>query len=137
MPLDQFRLSDTRAWLVYANEDLATAEDLLTLPRRHIRSIVFHSQQAAEKALKAFLTWHDRPFGRVHNLEELGQSCSDIDPTMGELVNRAVALSKYATRFRYPGARREPKAEEARVAAELAREVLSAVTGRLPAEARP
>jgi hypothetical protein len=33
---------------------------------------LFHSQQAAEKALKGFLTWHDVPFRRVHELDQLG-----------------------------------------------------------------
>jgi HEPN domain-containing protein len=32
---------------------------------------VFHAQQAAEEAMKAFVAWHDTPFRKTHNLEEL------------------------------------------------------------------
>jgi HEPN domain-containing protein len=31
---------------------------------------VFHAQRAAEKAMKAFLAWHDVPFRKTHNLED-------------------------------------------------------------------
>ena len=137
MPRDPYRLDDTRTWLDYAKGDLATAEDLLRLPTPHARSVVFHCQQAAERALKASLTWHDRPFGKIHSLEELGESCAGVAPSLGQVVDRAVPLSKYASRFRYPGAPYAPKLQEAERALELAREVMRAVLTRLPDEVQP
>jgi HEPN domain-containing protein len=53
------RAANTRAWLVRALDDLGTARDLLSLPTHRVRGVLFHSQQAAEKALKGFLSWHD------------------------------------------------------------------------------
>ena len=70
------RAANTRAWLVRALDDLGTARDLLALPTPRLRSVVFHCQQAAEKALKSFLTWHDRPFGKTHDLRALGRQCA-------------------------------------------------------------
>lgn len=60
------------------------------------------TQQAAEKALKAFLTWHDRPFGKTHNLVELGGQCVLLDATLEGVLAPAGALTEYAWKFRYP-----------------------------------
>ena len=39
---------------------------------------VFHAQQAAEKSIKGFLSWHDRPFRKTHNLVEIGEQAAAI-----------------------------------------------------------
>lgn len=81
---------------------------------------LFHCQQAAEKALKAFLTFHNQPFRKTHNLEEIGEACLAIDPTLGSAVDEAVPLTEYAWIYRYPGPTASPtreEAEEARSAA--------------------
>lgn len=44
-------------WLRDAEEDLATAQDMLGLPRAQPRPIAFFAQQAAEKALKGAATF--------------------------------------------------------------------------------
>jgi HEPN domain-containing protein len=54
-----------------------------------------------------------------------------------ELMSRADALTKYAWRFRYPGAPYEPTLDEGRTAFNLAREVIDAILDRLPLEVRP
>jgi HEPN domain-containing protein len=64
-----------------AEIDLAADPPLLDDP-------MFHCQQAAEKALKAYLTWHDRPFRRTHDLVELGNQCVEIDHTLDPLLRR-------------------------------------------------
>ncbi len=70
-----------------------------------VEDIVFHCQQAVEKSMKAFLTWHNVPFRKTHSLEELGEQCLRIDESLKELVDRAVPLTDYAWRFRYPARR--------------------------------
>jgi HEPN domain-containing protein len=68
------RLQDVRAWLSKAELDLKAAAHEMSAPAEGLwGDVMFHSQQAAEKALKAFLSWHDVPFRKTHNLEELGQ----------------------------------------------------------------
>ncbi|MCC6590654.1 MAG: HEPN domain-containing protein [Bryobacterales bacterium] len=84
-----------------------------------------------EKALKAFLTRHDVAFRKVHDLEELGKQCPQIDATLGRVTESAAELSVYAARFRYPGAPYLPELEEAQQAIGIAGEVVSAIAHRL------
>jgi HEPN domain-containing protein len=65
------------AWLAKAVDDLECATVLAA--SGHGETALYHCQQAAEKALKAFLTWHDQPFRKTHNLLELGDACAAID----------------------------------------------------------
>lgn len=97
---------------------------------------MFHCQQAAEKAWKAFLFWNDIPFRKTHDLRELGIACASVDPSLAALAEQAEDLTAFAWVFRYPGAPEEPAVEEARDALALAREVFQAVIARLPAEVR-
>ncbi len=98
---------------------------------------MFHCQQAAEKTFKAFLTFHNSPFRKTHNLEEIGEACLKIAPTLKEVVDEAVPLTEYAWAFRYPGDPETPKLEEAQAALALARRVYEAVLKLVPAETYP
>jgi HEPN domain-containing protein len=46
----------------------------------------------AEKALKAFLGWHDRAFARTHNLVALLNLCADVEPEFASLQAAAVEI---------------------------------------------
>ena len=84
-----------------ARGDLRAAEICATeLPA----TALFHCQQAAEKYLKAYLTWHQTAFRKTHELQELAAACALIDPALQSALDPAMALSKYAWQFRYPGA---------------------------------
>ena len=134
---DPVCVEDCRAWLNRAAEDLATARILLRSTPVGIRPILFHCQQAIEKALKAFLTWHDVPFRKTHDLARLGKQCLTIESALEPIVTEAEVLSAYAWRFRYPGAPYEPTLEEAQTAFSLAEETVNAILSRLPAETHP
>jgi HEPN domain-containing protein len=126
-------MEDVRAWLRKAVLDLRAAEHAMSAPEASLRSdVVFHAQQAAEKAFKAFLAWQDVPFRKTHNLEELGRACVTIDATLRAIVDRAAPLTEYAWRFRYPGEPSEPSREEADEALDTARVVLEVLASRLP-----
>lgn len=112
------------------------AEHDLTATPPLVRGAVFHCQQAAEKALKAYLTAQEQPFRKTHDLEELGRTVATRDPSLTDLMDRAADLTPYAWRFRYPGTPVAPTSEEGRDALALAREVYDAVLARLPAEVR-
>lgn len=136
MQHDPARIADTRAWLQKATSDLrAAVHDLEAVPPL-LDAVVFHCQQAVEKAMKGFLAWHDRPFRKTHNLEEIGEACLEFDPSLEPHVDRAVPLTEYAWRFRYPGEPVEPAPEDAREALVVARDVVEALRNRLPEEAR-
>lgn len=113
MPHDPARVAETRGWLVRASSDVRAAEHELRATPPLLDDIVFHCQQVAEKSLKGFLTWHDRPFRKTHSIEELGEQCLQVDPTLKGLIDRAVPLTEYAWKFRYPGEPEEPSSQEA------------------------
>jgi HEPN domain-containing protein len=137
MPHDPELVAEIRSWLVKASQDLRAASHDFTMKPPLLADIVFHAQQAAEKILKGFLTWHSTPFRKTHLLEEIGEQCLKIDPALRPVVDKAVPLSKYAWKFRYPGEPEEPSQGEAETALAAAREVYEAVLSRLPSEVRP
>lgn len=134
MKLGDARARETREWLAKAAEDLASARDLIGTG--HFGNALFFCQQAAEKSLKAFLTWHGRVFQRTHDLEEVGDACCAIDATLAALVEQADVLSDYAWKLRYPGTPYTPEREEAEVMLGLAGRVFLEVQSRLPLETR-
>jgi len=137
MPHDPLLVTETKAWFIKAADDLRAADHEFTAIPPLLGDIVFHCQQGAEKAMKGFLTWHNRLFRKTHSLEEIGEQCLEIDVTLKPLVDRAVPLTEYAWRFRYPGEPEEPSVTEAQIALALAREVCEAILNRLPEEVRP
>ena len=137
MPDDRVRIADTREWFMRVADDLRGAEVDLAARPPLIKDALFHCQQAVEKALKGFLTWHDSPFNKTHELVQLGSQCAKVDPTLEPLTQRTAPLTRYAWKFRYPGASVEPAVQEAQESLALARELVGAVLARLPAEVRP
>ncbi len=132
MPREDARLEDARAWLAKAELDLRAADLELGAPQAGLwGDVAFHTQQAAEKALKAVLAWHDEPFRKTHSIEELGRACTAIDPGLGDLVDAAVPLTEYAWKFRYPGDVGDPTHDEAECAVEVARRLVLAVKALL------
>jgi hypothetical protein len=57
--------------------------------------------------------------------------------TLRDLVDRAVPLTEYAWKFRYPGEPEGPAPVEAEEAFGIAREVVAAILARLPVDTRP
>jgi len=98
------RAAEVRDWLTKAALDLRGAQIDLSAQPPLLEDALFHCQQVLEKALKAFLVWHDRSFRKTHSLEELGRVCCQIDSALTDLVDEAVPLTEYAWAFRYPGA---------------------------------
>ncbi len=137
MPVDAPRVHDARSWLHKAKEDLRAARVGLEAEPPLLGHVVFACQQAAEKTLKGFLTWHDTPFRRTHDLTELGQQCVGLDPFLEPQLRMGEVLTVYAWAFRYPGDLEEPSRREAEQALALADELFATIAGRLPDEARP
>ena len=66
-------------WFRKADSDLATAR-LVAAGAGPYDTTSFHTQQAAEKYLKGFLSFAGQSFPLTHNLEELEQRCAAINP---------------------------------------------------------
>jgi HEPN domain-containing protein len=96
---------------------------------------LYHCQQAAEKALKGFLVWHDQPFPRTHDLGKLGKQAVELDPTLEPLIDEVVEFTKYAWMFRYPGDVDEPSVTDAAAVLHKAQAFVEALLARLPEEA--
>jgi HEPN domain-containing protein len=137
MPHDPALVAEVHAWLSKAGKDLGAAEYELQADPPFSDDIVFHAQQAAEKSLKAFLSWHRVPFRKTHNLIELGEACCRIDGSLEPLLRRAAPLTEYAWKFRYPGDPEDATAEDAAEALATARHVFDAVLRRLPSGVGP
>lgn len=133
MPADDARAEDVHAWLQKVQFDLKACAHALSSEDQGLwPDAVFHAQQAAEKSLKAFLAWHDRPFRKTHSIEELGSACLQIDPSLAGVVDRAVPLTEYAWKFRYPGEPEVLSREEADQAFRSASELHKAIAERIP-----
>lgn len=64
----------------------------------------FHSQQAAEKALKGFLVHNKVTSPRTHNLVELINLCSSIDICFQNFMPKMATLNQFYAPTRYPDA---------------------------------
>ena len=131
MAVDPERVAEVDEWLAKANGDLRGASVDLAAAPPLTGDAMFHAQQGTEKALKAFLSWHDVPFRKTHDIAELGRACVAIDATLEAVAAPAAVLTEFAWRFRYPGDATEPSAAEAHEAVDLATAVVAAVTERL------
>jgi HEPN domain-containing protein len=132
MPHETEKTAEVRAWLMRAKDDLRAGDAAMGVSPPVVSVALFLAQQAAEKAMKGFLTWHDCVFRKTHNLVEIGELCVSIDPSLGPILRQAAGLTVYAWRFRYPGEPNKPSFEEGKSALALAREVLSEIVSRLP-----
>ena len=129
---------EVRAWLQKAALDLRGGDVDLAASPPLIEDALFHCQQAAEKAMKAFLTAHDRPFRKTHDLDELGRACEAVDATLSTVLALARDLTVFAWEFRYPGGEAAtPSEDEARRTLAIAREVFQSVLARIPKETHP
>lgn len=94
----------TKEWVDKAESDFDAAD--LTLHGREAPitdAVCFHSQQCAEKYLKAFLQEHRVRFERRHELMVLLDICIPMDEEFESLRDPLQSLERYAVLIRYPG----------------------------------
>ena len=120
-----------KVWLAKAHSDLATARLLITGSERYLDTGSYHCQQAAEKAIKAWLTASEVIFTKTHSLEILLRLCFPSAPGLQGFILHAEELTPFATEFRYPGDIFEPSADEAGNALHLAEELTLWITGEI------
>jgi HEPN domain-containing protein len=119
-----------RAWIRRAESDLAIVEMCLA-NEKSLDAACFHSQQAAEKYLKAYLTAAEVEFPFVHNLEKLIEICSEKDPRFLTIKPAGEELTPYAVQARYD-TDFWPPLDVVRGAREAATTIRDFVLGRLP-----
>ena len=116
-------------WMKKAEHDLKSAKIILSSGEEIYDSVCFHSQQLAEKALKALFTARNIEFPKTHNLLLLSNLLLDADVL--KLNEDLEYLTKYAVESRYPGDYVEPGHEEAQKALDTATQVYDLVKQKL------
>lgn len=118
---------EVQGWMTKAGHDLTSAQ-ILTSHRPPVPDTAcFHCQQAAEKALKAYLILHDVDFEKVHVLPYLIDLCAGVSDAFEDVREDGELLSAYAVEVRYPGAMLEPTIHHARRAYEAAKRIVNLV----------
>jgi HEPN domain-containing protein len=110
MTPEQWRLREVGRWLRIAARDLHAAR-LLAGPEPS--PSIFHSQQAAEKAAKAFLTAHDVVFDKTHDIEVLTALVTPLNESVAKATAACESLTPHAVVLRYSEAPEEPDEAEA------------------------
>jgi HEPN domain-containing protein len=117
-------------WIAKADLDFDTAVRLVAEER--FRDIVaFHAQQAAEKYLKALLTWHQIEFPKTHVIRHLLILLGPAEPLIAGGLDDANWLSPYGAEIRYPGDRSQTIPGDQVRAQQLAQKVRHAVMATL------
>jgi len=128
MTPEEWRLKEASRWLAVAARDLKSARLLVS---EEPSGSAFFSQQAAEKAAKAFLNAHNIEFRRTHDLEELARQCVPLAPGLAGVFGGCRGLTDYAVVFRYLDAPREPDVAEAADALARATALYDAIKAEL------
>ena len=128
--MDDQLYQEIQDWLFKSQRDLDSAKVLLE--HRFFDVVVYHCQQSAEKALKAYLVYQQVTLQKTHNLVVLLENCLDFDPSFEILRPSAEVLTPYATEFRYPSDTIEPEIDEAEEALDIAGSILDFVIKLLP-----
>ena len=133
-PPDEVKKVIVRQWLEKAEQDMKAGEALLAAEPPFLYPACFHSQQAAEKYLKALLTRHQIEFPKTPAIEQLLDLVERVDAETATSLGEAAELTPYGVDIRYPGDQPEPDFEQTRRAVELARKVRDAVLRLLPGQ---
>lgn len=122
-----------KQWLLLAEEDLKVSQ--IILKEAIYSQVCFHSQQAAEKLLKALIE-EKQAVPKEHRLLKLFQICLKLGYQIKELQEKLEFLDKFYTSTRYPfivgmvpGG--SPAQKDASTALKYAEEIRSAVTSIL------
>ena len=61
---------------------------------------IYHTQQCAGKALKAYLVYKEQEVDRTHNLDLLNNQCRSLDSGFAAIQEAALFLRPFATVYR-------------------------------------
>ncbi len=128
--MDPEHFNEVEQWLIKSQRDLTVARVLFQ--NQLFDMTVYHCQQCAEKALKAYLAYQQKSLQKTYNLVVLLENCIEFEPSFEILRESAESLTPYATEFRYPGDTAQPEKDDVEEALEMAALVLNVVTQAIP-----
>ncbi len=135
--MDEARRGLVQGWLIKAQRDLATARKLADDPDPLLDTAIYHCQQAAEKAVKGFLAFHDQTVVKTHDVRFLINQARVIEPGFEDWLDAAECVTPYATAYRYPDEVLEPEREEFEGAKDAAIGLVAFVLSVLPEDVHP
>ncbi len=101
MQHNSFKKGSPDDWLNYAASDLNLARKGNS-PDIYLENLCFHSQQAAEKSIKAVYIFLNIEFPKTHNIKTLLDILTK-EIEIPERIFNAAGLTDYAVTTRYPG----------------------------------
>lgn len=136
--MDKAKIELVRSWLVKADHDLKTAQIISSAKQPLLDTAIYHCQQAAEKAIKGFLTFYDIRFEKTHDIVALLNLASQKGKDkISHYLDMGSHLTPYASEFRYPGDEAMPEKEEFNDALKYAKEIYEMILSLLPPETHP
>src|SRR5438093_5827312 len=91
--MDDAKRELVRAWLIKARNDLTAAREIGALPHGPLDTAIYHCQQAAEKAVKGFLAFHDHRLERSHDVERLVDLAGSYHASFAKWQEAAITLT--------------------------------------------
>ena len=104
--------SNYKVWLGKASNDMLNIDNNLASEDVPWDTVCFHSQQAAEKVLKALLVFNGEKIDRTHDLVALLTQLVEIYPELIQYREPCQRLNYYAVAVRYPDDLFEPDEKE-------------------------
>jgi HEPN domain-containing protein len=112
-------MREVKSWMYRAEHDLNSAKKLLSGDDPIPDTAIYHTQQCAEKILKAFLCLKKSPIPKTHDVELLVELATELEQSFNQLIEYAEFLTPYATAFRYPGIELDPGIQDVKDAIKM------------------
>jgi HEPN domain-containing protein len=135
--MDEAKRELVSNWLRKASHDLAAARLLGASHPPILDVAAYHCQQAAEKALKAYLVFYDQRVAKTHDVGLLLDQVTIIEPGFESWRDMADRLTPLATLYRYPGSSDDLLRSEYDEALDDATNIVQQVLTFLPEDLHP
>lgn len=129
--------AEAMRWLEQAEHDLDAAKKNLEILKFY-SDTCFLAEQAAQKALKAFLYFKGKRYVPIHSVVALVEAILEYDKEFEPLIKYGRKLDQYYIPTRYPDALASPAVpfetytkEQAEEALKYAEEILKLVKGKI------
>ncbi len=118
-------------WLFKAAQDLQSSKILLHSDQLLLDIAVYHTQQCAEKALKAFLVFHTQEISKIHDLRILLEKGIYFDTSLEDIYDDCLILNPFSTLYRYPEGDLMPSKSEVVEAVKSAENILTIIREKI------
>ena len=98
--MDDTRRALLRSWLTKAASDLKSARVLGSAEDAPLDTAIYHCQQTAEKAVKAFLVSKELSPEKTHDIRRFTIEAATHEPRFNEVMELVASLTPYAWEFR-------------------------------------